>query len=702
MVQNCNGVPVTQGGQYCSNIFDLPQYRNVTEFFTSQSILPIGAGYGIVLGFGLFFTVFTSFLVWLDVKVAGFVINSEHFNTAGRNLKKGFIASVVISAWTWAATLLQSSNVAYEYGVSGPFWYAAGATLQIFLFSVLAVELKRKAPACHSFLEIIRVRWGRHAHHVFLGFAFCTNIIVTSMLLLGGSAVIAALTGMNIDLASFLIPLGIIVFTLHGGLKATFLADYIHTCIIYIVLCIFAYMIYATYPLLGSPSKVYDNLVEVSKALPISGNKDGSILTILSRGGLIFGVINIIGNFGTVFVDQSYWLSAIAAKPNESWKGYLLAGICWFSIPFTLSTSLGLGCLALDLPVTSAEAGSGLVPPAVAYQMMGKGGAVLMTIMLFLAVTSAGSRELVAVSTLCSYDIYRTYINPGASGKQIIRVSRIVIIVFGLTMGVFGIVLHHIGLNLNWVYLFMGIIIGAAVFPVAFVLTWRNVPAWGAIGGAISSVLLAVMTWLSVAKALYGKVSVDTLGENYPMLSGNLVSICISGIICSIAAFISPQHFDWQKFQEIEVVEKDEEVSRMQTDPKLQESLRRARVWTYSLAFGFTILIIILWPVLAIPAGVFSKGYFTFWVVLSIIWGTAAAVTIILLPLWESRNVLLTILTLGKYRSKDKQSSLSVTSSEEHDMKGMHEQNKSEDEKHSELVLDGVLEESKQYHADRL
>ncbi|GJD05601.1 Urea-proton symporter DUR3 [Galdieria sulphuraria] len=519
-----------------------------------------------------------------------------------------------------------------------------------------AVELKRKAPSCHSFLEIIRVRWGKSAHCVFLGFAFCTNIIVTSMLLLGGSAVIAALTGMNIDLASFLIPLGIIVFTLHGGLKATFLADYIHTCIIYIVLCIFSYLIYATYPLLGSPSKVYDNLMKVSNVLPISGNKDGSILTFLSRGGLIFGVINIIGNFGTVFVDQSYWLSAIAAKPNESWKGYLLAGIC-------------LGCLALDLPVTSQEAGSGLVPPAVAYQMMGKGGAVLMTIMLFLAVTSAGSRELVAVSTLCSYDIYRTYIHPEATGKQIIRVSRMVIIVFGLTMGVFGIVLHHIGLNLNWVYLFMGIVIGAAVFPVAFVLTWKNVPAWGAIGGSITSVLLAVMTWLSVAKGLYGKVSVDSLGENYPMLAGNLVSICVSGIICSISAFISPQNFDWREMTQIQVVEKDEEVERMQTDKKLQENLRRARVWTYSLAFGFTILIIILWPVLAIPAGVFSKGYFTFWVILSLIWGTAATVTIILLPLWESRKVLLTILTLGKYRPAGKYKSSQTESSQDTDVK---------------------------------
>jgi hypothetical protein len=50
---------------------------------------------------------------------------------------------------------------------------------------------------------------------------------------------------------------------------------------------------------------------------------------------------------------------------------------------------------------------------------MGKSGAVLIVTMLFMAVTSAGSAELVAVSSLFTYDIYRTYINPKATGKQV-------------------------------------------------------------------------------------------------------------------------------------------------------------------------------------------------------------------------------------------------------------------------------------------
>jgi Na+/proline symporter len=48
-------------------------------------------------------------------------------------------------------------------------------------------------------------RWGGVAHKVFLCFCFLTNCIVSSMLLLGGSSVVNALTGMDIYLASFLI-----------------------------------------------------------------------------------------------------------------------------------------------------------------------------------------------------------------------------------------------------------------------------------------------------------------------------------------------------------------------------------------------------------------------------------------------------------------------------------------------------------------
>lgn len=78
---------------------------------------------------------------------------------------------------------------------------------------------------------IDKISWGTATHIVFLVFCLATNVIVTAMLLLGGSAVVNALTGVNLYAASFLIPLGVVVYTLAGGLKATFLASYVHSVI---------------------------------------------------------------------------------------------------------------------------------------------------------------------------------------------------------------------------------------------------------------------------------------------------------------------------------------------------------------------------------------------------------------------------------------------------------------------------------------
>lgn len=637
---------VTEGGQCIRQ----------SSFFEGKVILEQGVGYSVIIGFGAFFAVFTSFLVWLERRYVGSRHTSEWFNTAGRNVKTGLIASVIVSQWTWAATILQSSNVAWEYGISGPFWYASGATIQVILFGVIAIEIKRKAPCAHTVCEIIRARWGTAAHIVFLAFCFLTNIIVTAMLLLGGSAVVNALTGVNIYAASFLIPLGVIVYTIAGGLKATFLASYIHSVIVHLVLVVFVYLVYVASSELGSPKVVYEKLVTVTSQRncieplshvgqacgPVNGNYGGSYLTMLSSGGFVFGIINIIGNFGTVFVDNGYWVSAIAARPSSTHKGYLLGGLVWFAVPFSLATSLGLGALALDLPLTESEASHGLVPPATAMALMGKGGAVLLLTMLFMAVTSAGSSELIAVSSLCTYDVYRTYINPSANGKQILKVSRAVVLVFGCFMGVLAVALNKAGISLGWMYLAMGVLIGSAVIPIAFLLLWRKANAVGAIAGTIVGCVVGIITWLSVTKVEYGRVNLDTTGKNAPMLAGNLVSILTGGLIHAACSLVWPQNYDWETTKSIAMVEKDK--IDLPTEEFKEEKLKKAKTWIIKWGIGLTIVIVILWPVLSLPARVFSSGYFTFWAVISIAWGTIGSLVIIILPLIESRETIQRVL----------------------------------------------------------
>jgi len=633
----------------------LEEYKGNESFFGGEPPLPLGAGYAIVLGFGLFFSVFTTLIVFLDKKFNKTEHTSEYFNTAGRTVKTGLTASVIVSQWTWAATLLQSSNVAWNYGVSGPFWYASGATIQVLLFGILAIEVKRRARTAHTMCEMVKARWGTGAHVTFLFFGFLANIIVTSMLLLGGAATVNALTGMNIDLACFLIPWGVILYTAAGGLKATFLASYIHTAIIFIVLVTCVYTVYVkdfstdlVYAGLQTTiswsekqcEKIFSSngktFFEAGKYAcgPVPDNTDGSYLTMLSLGGLKFGIINIVGNFGTVFVDQSYWQSAIAAKPSSAHKGYLLGGFVWFTIPFALATSLGLCSLALQLPITAGEAGSGLVPPAVATHLFGKAGSVMMSIMLFMAITSTGSAEGIAVSSLVAYDIYKAYIKPAATGKDILLVSRIVIVVFGLGMGALGVILQRMELNLGWVYMFMGNAIGSAVIPLWNMLMWKDANAIGAIVGAWGGMIMAIITWLVYAQSQSGEISVASLGQLEPNLAGNLVAICSSGIIHVVFSLIKPQNYDFKSMGEIKMLEEDPSgLADADFDPAF---LADAKAWIQKWGWTFTIVMVVVWPILSIPAGVFTKSYFSFWVFISLAWSFIATFVIIALPLQES------------------------------------------------------------------
>ena len=122
--------------------------------------------------------------------------------------------------------------------------------------------------------------------------------------------------------------------------------------------------------------------------------------------------------------------------------------------------------------------------------------------------TSAGSSELIAVSSLCTYDIYRTYINPEADGKKILKVSRAVVLTFGCFMGLLAVILNKAGVSLGWMYLAMGLLIGSAVLPIAFMLLWRKANAIGAILGAVSGCVLGIITWLSVTSIEYGRVKI--------------------------------------------------------------------------------------------------------------------------------------------------------------------------------------------------
>ncbi|CAF3693852.1 unnamed protein product [Rotaria sp. Silwood1] len=636
-----------------------------------------GDGYGIVVGFGALFAVSMVAATFCLKRYHGEATDSsEGFSTAHRTVKTGLIASAVVSSWTWAATLLQSSSVAYSYGISGPFWYASGATVQIILFCIIAIELKRRAPFAHTFLEVIHARYGQIVHMVYIIFCLCTNILVTSMLLTGGSAVVHSLSGMHIAAACFLLPLGTIIYTMFGGIKATFLTDYAHTVAVLIIILYFAFTAYTTSPLLGSPSVVYDLLANASRIHPVEGNAEGSYLTMRSQEGAMFFIINIIGNFGTVFLDNGYYNKAIAASPVSALPGYILGGISWFAVPFLAATTMGLAAVALEnnpaFPsypnrLDPADVSAGLTLPAAAVALLGKAGAIATLIMVFMAVTSALSAQLIAVSSIITYDIYKTYFNREASGKKLIYISHVSVVIFGLIMSAWSTGLYYINISMGYLYLLMGVIISSGVIPGALTLLWNRQSKWAACLSPPLGLICSITSWLVIAKAKYGIITVETTGSNIPMLVGNVVALCSPLIFVPILSLIFRDKVPYD-FNSMKEIKRDNEDSANTPNLTSEEIEHEVYLLTRNLniaritAIVLTLCLIILWPwPMYGTAYVFSKPFFTGWVIVGIIWIFISFFIVGIYPLVEGRHSIIYVtkkmfqdlMTFGSHTDED-------------------------------------------------
>lgn len=651
-----------------------------------------------MVGLGLAFAVGMILTTFILRRYQKEIITSEEFSTAGRSVGTGLIAAAVVSSWTWAATLLTSSTQANEKGVFGAYAYASGACCQIILFAFLAIKAKQLAPECHTYLEIIRARYGGFVHGVFIFFAIATNILVTAMLLTGGSAAISDLTGMNTVACIFLLPIGVMVYTLFGGIKATFLTDYVHTVAIIVIILTFAFEAYATSDKLGSPGKVWELVVEAGKRHPVEGNAEGSYLTMHSRSAGIFFVINIVGNFGTVFLDNGYWNKAIASSPVAALPGYVLGGLSWFAIPWLTATTMGFVCLALETNpsfptypnlLSSEEVSAGLVLPSAAVAMMGKGGAVATLFMVFMAVTSTMSAELIAVSSICSYDIYKGYVNPHAKGKSIIFTSHATVIAFSVIMSGFATGLYYAGISMGYLYELMGIIISAAVVPASMTLLWKQQNGIAAAVSPILGTILSIMSWLVCTHSMYGKITVDNTFEDDPMLVGNVVALLSPAVISPILTYVfKSQNFDWEILKTIKRVDETEEIEDVVDDSssdienqdagtpqgeekivpatskvqsliqtmstsgkellKAQEEeelLRKASKKAGYLCLFLSIALLVVWPMPMYGSKyVFSKKFFTGWVVVGMIWIFFSAFNVIIFPLIQGRHGIYTSL----------------------------------------------------------
>lgn len=174
--------------------------------------------------------------------------------------------------------------------------------------AALGIVAKLRVPYAHTSLEIIKMRYGKYAHWLFIVLNLVNNIFGCGSMILAGAQLVTGMTGMHVIAACILIPVGgvyywspkaktyvvddadicsslVVIYTAVGGLKATFLTDFLHTTIALILLAYFSIGV-LTNEHIGGVSGLYEKVKATDDY--IEGNYMGSLLTMKSKSGTTY------------------------------------------------------------------------------------------------------------------------------------------------------------------------------------------------------------------------------------------------------------------------------------------------------------------------------------------------------------------------------------------------------------------------------
>ena len=323
---------------------------------------------------------------------------------------------------------------------------------------------------------------------------------------------------------------------------------------------------------------------------------------------------------------------------------------------------MGLSALALESSpifptfpnrMAKADVSAGLVLPNAAVALLGSGGAAATLLLIFMAVTSAMSAELVAVSSIATYDIFKGYFKPNATGAQLITVSHTAVITWAVVIAGFSTGLYYIGISMGYLYLLMGVIISSAVLPASLTLLWSRQSWAAATFTPPLGLICSLIAWLVTAKKEFGTLDVAGTGSNNPMLAGNVVALLSPLIFVPLLSLIGMEKYDWQSMaaikkgddhalaaragKDLELVPGEAQHTDSEDAAEQAHLLRASRIARWLCVF-LAVSLLVLWPMPMYGSSyVFSKGFFTGWVAIGILWLFCSAGIVVVYPLWEGR-----------------------------------------------------------------
>jgi len=441
--------------------------------------------------------------------------NADGFLVADREVSVFRGAMSIAVSWIWAPAIFICALQAYTKGVPGIFWFTFPNILCFFIFTPLAIRLRKLMPMGYSLPHYIvekRFQGDKKVHIAYLAVFFGYQLGAIVINSLAGGNLLHAISGIDVRLAIVLFAMIPLIYTLGTGLKASIFTDVIQMSMV-LVIC-----------LLLVPWALSSGAGFSGVAAGLGGI-DGTHSSLFDAGiAFTMGIPMTLGLIAGPIGDQMFFQRAMATRPDRIAKTFIYGGLLFGVVPIILSL---LGFMAVPLVKSGAIVVSDpqLVGLEVIKHLLPIGAVYAFTFMAFAGLCSTLDSSFCAVSSLGAVDIYKRYQNPNANDQQIVKVSRVWMALITLLGTSIALMLPQ----LLWVFLIYGALASAGMFPTILAIYWKRLPAWGAFWAIILS--LAVGTPLSI----YANIKEDpTL-----VVIAAVASVAIGLVVCLIAGFTS-------------------------------------------------------------------------------------------------------------------------------------------------------------------
>lgn len=416
--------------------------------------------------------VYSLAVVGLGLWSARHVRTSSAFFVAGRSLGPGLIFVSMLAANIGAGTTVGATGLAYREGLSA-WWYVGSAGIGSLIFAVAVAPRMWRLAKEHQFYtagDFLEFRYGPTVRAVATLLVAIGSLALLAGQLIAGATIISVITGAPRWAGSLIGGVVMTIYFTAGGLLGT---AWVNTLQLIVMMAGFA------------------------AALPF----------VLDAAGGVQGLAGAsappgFGDFMYSSGPRSGWTWLILLAPSFIISPGLIQKAYGGASAGAVRTGVALNAVALlafaFVPVLFGMSGRAVAPGLDA-------NAVLPTVLMTLLPAWIGALALAAVfstevdtsdailfmlSTSASQDLYKRFLRPDASDRQLLRVARTAAVVGGATGVVLSIVLQTV---IDAIVIFYSLLVVTLFVPILgglFTARAGSAAALTAIAGGVVTMLL--------------------------------------------------------------------------------------------------------------------------------------------------------------------------------------------------------------------